>query len=99
MADRRVEIEDDLIFRASDLSMTSRQFNAMKYGGKKSKALYKKFDGMGRGDVKKSLLSCCVKMLFEVCFICYVSGIDDFKMKQIVDKATAEGIKYNMGIH
>lgn len=98
MADRRVEIEDDLIFRASDLSMASRQFNAMKPNCK-SKVLYKKFDGMGRGDMKKSLLSCCVKMLFEVCFICYVSGIDDIKMKQIVDKATAEGIKYNMGIH
>lgn len=98
MTDRRVEIEDDLIFRASDMSMTSRQFNAMKPGCK-PKVLYKKFDGMGRGDVKKSLLSCCVKMLFEVCFICYVSGIDDIKMKQVVDKATAEGIKYNMGIH
>lgn len=99
MADRRVEIEDDLIFRASDLSMASRQFNAMKHDSKKPKVLYKKFKGMGRGDVKKSLLSCCVKMLFEVCFICYVSGIDDIKMKQVVDKATTEAIKYNIGIH
>ena len=92
MADKRVEVEDDLIFLASDLSMASRQFNA-------KKLLYKKFSGMGRADVKKSLLSCCMKMLYKVCFLCYVSGIDDIKMKRVVDSASAEGIKYNMGIH
>ena len=98
MADKRVEAEDDLVFLASDLSMASRQFNAMKPGGKK-KLLYKKFNGMDRADVDKSLLSCCLKMLYKVCFICYVSGIDDMKMKRVVDRASAEGIKYNMGIH
>ena len=98
MADKRVETEDDLIFLASDLSMSSRQFNAMKPGGKK-KLLYKKFRGMDSGDVKKSLLSCCVKMLYAVCFLCYVSGIDDVRMKRVVDRASAEAIKYNMGIH
>ena len=98
MADKRVEVEDDLIFLASDLSMASRQFNAMKPGGKK-KLLYKKFSGMGMIDVKKSLMSCCMNMLYKICFICYVSGIDDMKMKRVVDKASEEGIKYNMGIH
>lgn len=98
MADKRVEMEDDLVFLASDLSMTSRQFNAMKPGCKK-KLLYKKFSGMDRGDVNKSLLSCYLKMLYAVCFLCYVSGIDDIKMKRVVDRASAEGIKYNMGIY
>ena len=98
MADKRVDVEDDLVFLASDLSMASRQFNAMKPYGKK-KLLYKKFSGMGRADVKKSLLSCCMKMLYKVCFLCYVSGIDDTKMKRIVDRASADGTKYNMGIH
>lgn len=98
MADKRVEVEDDLVFLASDLSMASRQFNAMKPGGKK-KLLYKKFSGMSRADVKKSLLSCCMKMLYKVCFLCYVYGIDDTKMKRIVDRASADGTKYNMGIH
>lgn len=98
MADKRVEVEDDLVFLASDLSMASRQFNAMKPYGKK-KLLYKKFSGMGRADVKKSLMSCCMKMLYKVCFLCYVSGIDDIKMKRVVDRASADGIKYNMGIH
>lgn len=98
MADKRVETEDDLVFLASNLSMASRQFNAMKPGCKK-KLLYKKFKGMDRGDVNKSLLSCCLKMLYAVCFLCYVSGIDDIKMKRVVDRASAEGIKYNMGIY
>ena len=98
MADKRVRAEDDLVFLASDLSMASRQFNAMKPGCKK-RLLYKKFEGMDRADVNKSLLSCCLKMLYKVCFLCYVSGIDDMKMKRVVDMASAEGIKYNMGIH
>lgn len=98
MADRRVEKEDSLVFLASDLSMASRQFNAMKPYGKK-RLLYKKFDGMSKKDVKKSLVSCCLKMLYAVCFLCYVSGVDDIKMKRVVDMASAEGIKYNMGIH
>ena len=98
MADKRVNAEDDLVFLASDLSMASRQFNVMR-PGYKMKLLYKKFKGMDREDVKKSLLSCCVKMLFEVCFLSYLSGIDEVKMKQIVDKASVEAIKYNIGIH
>lgn len=98
MADKRVDAEDDLVFLASDLSMASRQFNAMKPGGKK-KLLYKKFNGMDRADVKQSLLSCCLKMLYKVCFLCYVSGIDDIKMKRVVDRASAEGVKYNMWIY
>lgn len=98
MADKRVEVEDDLVFLASDLSMASRQFNAMKPGGKK-KLLYKKFSGMDMVDVRESLMSCCLKMLYKVCFLCYVSGIDDIKMKRVVDRASADGIKYNMVIH
>lgn len=98
MADKRVEIEDDLIFTASNLAMASKQFNAIRRSESVT-SLYKKFDGMGKKDVKKSLLSCCVKMLFDVCFICRLSGIDDADMKRIVDKATVEAIKYNMGIH
>lgn len=98
MADKRVEAEDDLVFLASDLSTASSQFNAMRPGCKK-KLLYKKFNGMDKVDVNKSLLSCCLKMLYKVCFLCYVSGIDDIKMKRVVDRASADGIKYNMGIH
>lgn len=98
MADKRVKIEDDLIFTASNLAMASRQFNAIRRSESVT-SLYKKFDGMGKKDVKKSLLTCCVKMLFDVCFICRLSGIDDADMKRIVDKATVEAIKYNMGIH
>ena len=78
--------------------MASRQFNVMKPGCKK-KLLYKKFKRMDRGEVNKSLLSCCLKTLYKVCFLCYVSGIDDIKMKRVVDRASAEGIKYNIGIH
>ena len=98
MADKRVEIEDGLAFTASSLAMASRQFNAMRRPGPVA-PLYKKFDGMGRGDVKGSLLSCCVKMLSDVCFICRLSGIGDADMKRIVDKATVKAVKYNMGIH
>lgn len=98
MADKRVDAEDDLVFLASDLSMASRQFNAMRPGCKK-RLLYDKFKGMDRVDVNRSLLSCCLKMLYKVCFLCYVSGIDGVKMKRVVDRASAEGIKYNMGIH
>lgn len=98
MANKRVEIEDSLIFSASNLAMASRQFNAIRRS-KSAASLYKKFDGMGKKDVKMSLLTCCVKMLFDVCFICRLSGIDDVDMKRIVDKATVEAIKYNMGIN
>lgn len=98
MADKRVEVEDDLVFLASDLSTASRQFNAMKPGCKK-KLSYKKFSGMDIVDVREYLMSCCLKMLYKVCFLCYVSGIDDIKMKRVVDRASADGIKYNMVIH
>ena len=98
MADKRVEKEGSLVFLASDLSTASRQFNAMKPHGKK-RLLCKKLDGMSKKDVKKPLVPCCLKMLHAVCFICYASGVGDMKTRRIAGRASAEGIKHNMGIH
>lgn len=83
---RRREIEESLLFAASDLAGMSRRF----WAAAESKNALK--PGESRGGLKRSLLLCCIKVLQDVAFLSMCSGVSlDQALKAVKSAYSKQG--------
>lgn len=89
--DMRRAMEDDLIFRASALARSSRQYWSMlrEDGG----ASYKQFSGWGIGNVHEFLIKSAKELLLEVCFIALKAGVSKKTLHAVVDVACNRSVQ------
>lgn len=81
----RKAMEDDLIFRASALARSSRQYWSLLCEDKRLS--YKQFRGWGISDVHEFLIMSAKKLMLEVCFIALKAGVSKETLHSVVDVA------------
>ena len=82
----RQEIEDDIIFRASDVSRSSRQYWSMIDDGDRRHS-YKQFKGWQSKDVRKFLVDSAGKLIFEVSFLAFRAGMQKDAVIRVIERA------------
>ena len=82
----RQDIEDDVLFRASDVSRSSRQYWSMIDDGD-GRYSYKQFKGWQSNDVRKFLLGSASKLIFEVSLLAFRAGLQKEAAIRIIERA------------
>ena len=82
----RQDIEDDVLFRASDVSRSSRQYWSMIDDGDRRYS-YKQFNGWQSNGVRKFLIGSASKVIFEVSFLAFRAGLQKDAAVRIVEFA------------
>lgn len=97
----RKEVEDDLVFKASDVSLSSRQLWSMTVKGD-SCNVYKCFKGWSEASVRSYLVSHGLKLIFEVAFLLFRIGVPEKKVHDVIETSFAREMvtrpSKNMGI-
>ena len=82
----RRDIEDDMLFKASDVSRSSRQYwSDINDGDRRHR--YKQFRGWEAKDIRKFLVDSAKKLVFEASFIAFRVGVEEKQMHSIIKQA------------
>ena len=87
----RRDVEDDLLFKASDVSRSSRQYwSDISEGDRRHR--YKQFKGWESKEIRNFLVGSAKKLVFEVSFLAFRVGVPEKQIHNVVEQAFARHV-------